>query len=47
LAFLAEQSSAIATDGSKNILDIVPFEFHQRSPFFIGSEKMMEEFMDK
>jgi fructose-1,6-bisphosphatase I len=47
LAFLAEQSSAMATDGSQNILDIVPLELHQRSPFFIGSEKMMGEFMDK
>ncbi|MBD0403079.1 class 1 fructose-bisphosphatase [Flammeovirga sp. EKP202] len=45
LAFLAEQSGAMATDGYQRILDIKPTEFHQRTPFYVGSPKMVEEAM--
>jgi fructose-1,6-bisphosphatase I len=37
LAFLCEQAGGYASDGRRNILDIVPTELHQRSPLFIGS----------
>jgi len=50
MAFLAEQSGGMATDGTKRILDIKPTELHQRVPFFVGSKTMVEkavEFMEK
>jgi fructose-1,6-bisphosphatase I len=42
-AFIMEVAGGCATNGKQRILDIVPDELHQRSPFFIGSKKMMEE----
>jgi fructose-1,6-bisphosphatase I len=42
-AFIAEVAGGKATDGTRRILDIVPAALHQRSPFFIGSRKMMVE----
>jgi fructose-1,6-bisphosphatase I len=32
-----------ATDGVQRILDKKPTELHERTPFYIGSVKMMEE----
>jgi fructose-1,6-bisphosphatase I len=43
LAFIAEQSGGIATNGECRILEIQPKEFHQRTPFYLGSRKMVEE----
>jgi len=43
LAFIAEQAGGKASDGKTRILDLQPVEFHQRTPFFIGSEHMVEE----
>jgi fructose-1,6-bisphosphatase I len=45
LAFLAEQSGGKATDGKQAILSIPPQDFHQRVPFYIGSEGMMNDLM--
>lgn len=49
IAFLAEQSGGIATDGmGRRILEIQPESIHQRVPFFVGSADMVrlaEEFM--
>ena len=42
-AFIMEVAGGRATDGTRRILDIVPAELHQRTPFFIGSETMMAE----
>ena len=42
-AFITEVAGGKATDGSMPILDIEPKELHQRTPFFVGSKKMMEE----
>jgi fructose-1,6-bisphosphatase I len=42
-AFIMEVAGGRATDGRRRILDIVPSELHQRSPFFIGSKQMMAE----
>ena len=42
-AFILEKAGGKATNGKINILDIVPTELHQRTPFFVGSIKMMEE----
>jgi len=42
MAFLAEQSGGMATDGTQSILNIQPTELHQRVPFYCGSQKMVE-----
>jgi fructose-1,6-bisphosphatase I len=51
IAFLAEQAGGKATDGyGHRILDIVPTEIHQRTPFVVGSKEMVEkveEFMSE
>ena len=41
LAFLVEQAGGKASDGHQRILDIKPKEFHQRTPFFVGSTRMV------
>lgn len=43
LAYILEVAGGKATDGKQRILEKVPTELHQRTPFFIGSIKMMEE----
>ncbi len=43
LAFIIEVAGGKATDGHVRILEKQPTELHERSPFFIGSAKMMEE----
>ncbi|WP_392565524.1 class 1 fructose-bisphosphatase [Utexia brackfieldae] len=50
IAFLAEQAGGKASDGYQRILDILPSELHQRSPFFVGVTQMVndsEQFMQK
>ena len=42
-AYIVEKAGGKATNGKINILDVQPTELHQRTPFFIGSVKMMEE----
>ena len=42
LAFLAEQAGGKASDGKSRILDIEPTDLHQRTPFYVGSKKMVE-----
>ncbi len=39
MAFIAEQASGSATDGTRRILDITPTELHQRTPLVIGSRE--------
>jgi fructose-1,6-bisphosphatase I len=43
LAYMIEIAGGKATDGIQRILEKVPTELHERTPFFIGSLKMMEE----
>lgn len=43
LAFIAEQSGGVATNGIQRILEIQPKEFHQRTPIYLGSKKMVEK----
>jgi fructose-1,6-bisphosphatase I len=43
LAYMMEMAGGKATDGKQRILEKVPTELHERSPFYIGSLKMMEE----
>jgi fructose-1,6-bisphosphatase I len=41
MAFLAEQSGGVATDGFHRILEIEPKSLHQRTPLAVGSRKEM------
>jgi fructose-1,6-bisphosphatase I len=43
LAFLAEQAGAYASDGNRNILDIVPSALHEKTPLFIGNRQLVEQ----
>jgi fructose-1,6-bisphosphatase I len=43
-AFILEIAGGKATDGTRRILEVQPTAIHQRTPFFIGSKKMMEEY---
>ena len=43
LAFIIEQAGGKASNGQTRILDIVPKDFHQRVPFYVGSAKMVEK----
>lgn len=47
LAFIAEQSGAKATDGYGDVLDIAPKTLHQRTPFYVGSPKMVQNIMNR
>ena len=38
LAFCVEAAGGAATDGHRDILNIMPEELHQRTPLFIGSK---------
>lgn len=42
-AFIVEVAGGKATNGIQRILEIQPTEIHQRTPFFVGSKSMMEE----
>jgi fructose-1,6-bisphosphatase I len=44
-AFILEVAGGIATNGTKKILHLDPEQFHQRSPFFAGSSRLMEYFL--
>jgi fructose-1,6-bisphosphatase I len=39
LAFIVEAAGGAATDGNKDILNVMPDELHQRTPLFIGSKE--------
>ena len=47
LAFLIEQAGGQANNGEIDILDVVPTDFHQRCPLYIGSSKMVDELYQK
>lgn len=42
-AFITEVAGGRSSNGDVSILDVQPTELHQRSPFFVGSRRMMEE----
>ena len=43
LAFIAEQAGGKASAGNQRVLDIIPSSLHQRTPFYVGSETMVEK----
>lgn len=46
LAFIAEQAGGEASDGTQRILEIKPRDFHQRTPFYIGSKNMVRKVLE-
>ena len=46
MAFIVEAAGGKAVCGTKNIMDIVPTELHQRVPIFIGSKNMVNKVME-
>ncbi|KAK3727965.1 hypothetical protein QZH41_015918 [Actinostola sp. cb2023] len=45
MAFIIIQAGGMASDGTQNILDIVPTSLHQRSPIFIGSSEDVKDYL--
>jgi fructose-1,6-bisphosphatase I len=43
-AFIVEIAGGKATNGKERILEVQPTEIHQRTPFFVGSKLMMEQY---
>jgi len=43
MAFIAEQAGGRATNGTVRILDVKPTDLHQRVPFAVGSENLMDQ----
>jgi fructose-1,6-bisphosphatase I len=43
MAFIMEQAGGKASDGFRRILEVQPYDLHQRSPLFIGSCAMVEK----
>jgi len=43
MAFLAEQAGGKASDGKNRILDLQPKALHERCPFFVGNDAMVED----
>ncbi len=46
LSWIVEQAGGIATNGTTDILDIVPQNIHQRTPLFIGSSNLVNRVKD-
>lgn len=46
MAFIVEQAGGKASDGYHRIMDLEPYDLHQRSPLFIGSTDMVEKAME-
>lgn len=42
MAFLAEQAGGKASDGKNRILEIIPYELHERAPFICGNSEMVD-----
>lgn len=45
LGFIAEQAGGLATSGKERILDIIPNELHQRTPYIVGSKNMVKKLL--
>ncbi|PJB11603.1 MAG: class 1 fructose-bisphosphatase [Flavobacteriales bacterium CG_4_9_14_3_um_filter_40_17] len=46
MAFVVEQAGGEASDGGQRILDIIPGELHQRTPFYCGSKNMVAKLLE-
>ena len=45
IAFIAQASESTSTDFNRDILDITPDSIHQRTPFVVGSETMVNKLL--
>lgn len=45
LSYIIEQAGGRATDGKRDILDIIPTDIHERSPFIVGSSNAVEAYL--
>lgn len=45
MAFIVKEAGGLATNGTIDILDIVPENIHQRSPIFLGSKGDVNDVM--
>ena len=45
LSFIIDQAGGRATDGKRDILEIVPSDIHERSPFIVGSRHDVEMYL--
>lgn len=43
MAFIVQQAGGLASNGTVNILDLVPEKIHQRSPIFLGSAEDVKD----
>ncbi|MFM8849111.1 MAG: class 1 fructose-bisphosphatase [Cytophagales bacterium] len=43
LSFIAEQAGGMASDGKGRVMEIKPKDLHERTPFYVGSKKMVEK----
>ena len=46
LTFVIKKAGGLGTNGSENILDIIPKELHERTPLFIGNTKDVHKFTE-
>ena len=46
MAYILKEAGGMASNGEKNILDIVPTSIHQRSPIFLGSPEDVEDLLN-
>lgn len=46
MAFVVEQAGGKASDGHLRILDLMPTELHQRTPFYCGSKNMVDKLLE-
>jgi fructose-1,6-bisphosphatase I len=42
MAFLIEQAGGRATDGTRDLLDIMPTDLHQRTPLYVGEKGLVD-----
>lgn len=42
-AFIVEVAGGRSTNGDQSVLEVIPTELHERTPFFVGSSTMMDE----
>lgn len=50
LGLIAAQAGGYASDGTQNILDVMPTELHQRTAFFVGDRRLVnkaEDFLER
>ena len=46
LAFIVQEAGGAATDGVRDIMDIMPTKLHQRTPLYIGSKSQIDTAME-